>query len=170
MKLIASLEGKEHAIQIDPSGEITLDGQVYQVDARRLGPDVTSVLINGRSYDIDVEPLNPADPLDGRLAVRVRGRVIPVEILGERALKMKKARGLNPVASGPLKITSPMPGKLMRLLVAAGDKVLEGQGVAVVEAMKMENELKAQRSGLVKEVFAATGDTLERGTLILTIA
>ncbi len=70
---------------------------------------------------------------------------------------------------GPIASTAPMPGKVVKLLVSAGDQVTARQGVVVVEAMKMENELRAGRAGIVREVLVAEGASVEAGTPLLVI-
>ena len=99
------------------------------------------------------------DTLDGRLAVRVLGRVVRFEILGERRKKMKESQTGKLGLSGAGTIASPMPGKVIKHLVAVGDEVKEGDGVIVIEAMKMENELKAGIDGVVKEILIEEGKT-----------
>ncbi|MEI6806317.1 MAG: acetyl-CoA carboxylase biotin carboxyl carrier protein subunit [Myxococcaceae bacterium] len=175
MKFIANLEGVEHLISLEPVQTqesqylITLDGHDYRVDAHSMLSEIVTTIIDGKSYDIDIEKQNISDPLDGRLGVRVLGRVVYLEMLDERHKKMKDAQAVRFSESGLVRICSPMPGKILRLLVSEGDLVTEGQGLAVVEAMKMENELKSSKSGHVKEVFKKQGDSVDGGALLLTI-
>lgn len=175
MKLIANLNGEEHIITIDSAKtganlySITLDGREYQVDAHTMLSEIVTTIIDGKSYDIDIEQQNMADALDGRLGVRVRGRVVYLDMLDERHKKMRDAQAARFSEHGLVRICSPMPGKVLRVLVAAGDSVTEGQGLVVVEAMKMENELKSPKNGLVKELLAKPGESVEGGALLLTI-
>lgn len=175
MKLIANLNGEEHIVTVVPAktGEnlyaITLDGRKYQVDAHTMLSEIVTTIIDGKSYDIDIEQQNISDPLDGQLGVRVRGRVVYLDMLDERHKKMRDAQMARFSEQGLVRICSPMPGKVLRVLVSAGDAVTEGQGLVVVEAMKMENELKSPKSGQVKEVLAKPGESVEGGALLLMI-
>ncbi len=174
MKLIGTLESKEYKIVIENSDQphifyVSLDGRSYTLDAHAMASEIVTALIDNKSYDIDLDRVNINDALDGRMAVRVRGRVIDLEILEERRKKMKDAQATHFSQSGFARILSPMPGKILRILVAAEEQVVEGQGLVVVEAMKMENELKSPKNGVVKEVFAVAGDSVYSGALLMTI-
>lgn len=175
MRLIARVENQEHVVQIEPVSDqeniylIKIDNHEYHIDAHTMLSEIVTTIIDGKSYDIDIEQQNISDPLDGRLGVRVRGRVVYLEMLEERRKKMKDAQAVKFSESGLVKICSPMPGKVLRVLVSAGDLVSEGQGLAVVEAMKMENELKSPKNAKIKEVFFKPGDSVEGGAQLLTI-
>lgn len=174
MRFIANLHGNEHIIVVDNHGRddgaytMTLDGKSFDVDAKLMKSHIVSALIDNHSYDVDVERASP-EPLDGRLAVRVRGRVVRFEMLDERRKKMKEAQSSRFEHAGAATVSSPMPGKVMKLLVGEGDDVVEGQGVVVVEAMKMENELKAPKAGTVTVIRVKEGDAVESGAAMLVI-
>ena len=123
-------------------------------------PGVYSVLLDGHSYEVRVEE-TPAG-----LQVVVNGRRFQVEIEDPRSWSRKSRAGR---AEGVQPITAPMPGKVVRVLVAIGDAVEAGQGVVVVEAMKMQNELKALRAGIVLTVDAAEGATVTAGETLATL-
>lgn len=123
-----------------------------KADAREVEPDVFSVIVDGRSYEIRRDGENWT----------WRGRTFsadPPEIAASRTNR----------ASGAARIQSTMPGKVIRVLVAVGDKVSAGQGIVVVEAMKMQNEMKAPRAGTVKMLRAEPGGTIGAGDLIALI-
>jgi biotin carboxyl carrier protein len=174
MRFIATLHGKEHVIIVDNHGRddgaytMSLDGRPYDVDAQLMKSHLVSVLIDNHSYDVDVEK-STDEPLDGRLAVRVRGRVVRFEMLDERRHKMKEAQSTRFELAGVAIVRSPMPGKVMKLLVKEGDAVEESVGVVVIEAMKMENELKAPKAGTVTSIIVKDGDTIESGAVLLVI-
>jgi len=94
--------------------------------------------------------------------------VFPVEILDERRLRMRAAGGRFAV-EGPQTIVAPMPGKVVKVLVKVGDEVKEGQGLVVVEAMKMENELASPKDGVVKEIHAKENASVESGAKLLVV-
>lgn len=175
MRFIANLDGIKHIVILEPieghesQYSIALDSHRYLVDAHSMFSEIITTLIDGKSYDIDIEQQNISDPLDGRLCVRVRGRVVYLEMLDERHQKIKDAQAVRFSEQGLIKIYSPMPGKILRVLVSEGDLVQEGQGLLVIEAMKMENELRASKSGHVKEICVKQGESVESGTLLLTI-
>ena len=102
----------------------------------------------------------------GKVNVLVGETVYPLEILDERKLRLRRAAGKF-TSEGPQRIDAPMPGKVTRVLVKVGDEVQEGQGLLVVEAMKMENELKAPQAGTVRELTVAEGQNVDSGAQLL---
>jgi len=123
-------------------------------------PCVYSVLMDGRSYEARVEE-HP-----GMLVVVIDGYRFEVDVRDPRRLR-RGAGGRG--ADGVQTISAPMPGKVVRVLVAPGDAVEAGQGLLVVEAMKMQNELKAQRAGKVLTVSTREGATVTPGEILATI-
>jgi biotin carboxyl carrier protein len=99
--------------------------------------------------------------------VTVNGVSFEIALRDPKQLRHQTGTGED--SAGPASITSPMPGKLVKLLVAEGDSVKEGQGVAVVEAMKMQNELRALKSGTVERVRVVEGQSVNAGEVLLTI-
>jgi biotin carboxyl carrier protein len=171
MKLTAFLGDEEQEIEVRELDEnryaLTVGERTYHVDARAMEGRTWSLLIDGKSYEVDVE----ADPAAGspdRLMVRLRGSEFPMEVLDERRLRLREAAGGFAV-EGPVTVNAPMPGKVVRCLVAVGDAVEENQGVIVVEAMKMENELRAPKAGTVAELPVAEGQLVEGGTVLAVI-
>jgi acetyl/propionyl-CoA carboxylase alpha subunit len=176
IKFIATIDGRDHTIDVEPAGQesntyvMHLDGRPYEVDARRMPSQIVSILLGGRSYDVDLERIGRrGDSLDGRVHVRVRGRVVRLELLDERRVKMKEAQGVRLDVGGVVNIDSPMPGKVIKVLVKEGDPVEEGQGILVVEAMKMENELRAPKAGKVRSISVKEGDAVEGGARLAAI-
>ncbi|MGA2132565.1 MAG: biotin/lipoyl-containing protein [Bryobacteraceae bacterium] len=123
-------------------------------------PGVYSVLLDGRSYEARVEDSN------GSVIVFIDGHRFAVEIRDPR--RRSRATG-RPGAEGRLDVVAPMPGKVVRLLVAQGDTVEAGQGLLVVEAMKMQNELKAPKGGRVTILAARQGATVAAGEVLAVI-
>ncbi|HJU44888.1 MAG TPA: biotin/lipoyl-containing protein [Vicinamibacterales bacterium] len=157
--------------------QVTLDGRTHLVDARRVTDSALSLLLqNGdeqqavRSVDVAFTS-QPPDNLD----VHLLGRVIAVQARpsthpSTRHPHASRADGsLRGGVGGSQKIVSPMPGKIVRVLVKPGDQVRAKQGLVVVEAMKMENELRAARDGRVREVPAAEGQSVEAGAVLLVV-
>jgi biotin carboxyl carrier protein len=137
-------------------------GVSHTVDARVLEHGAVSLLVDGHSYDVEL------DELGDEVQVLVGSELLTVDVADERAVRLRAATAGFSV-SGKAVVTAPMPGKLVRVLVAPGEKVTEGQGLAVVEAMKMENELKSPKAGTVIEVFAKEGSTVEANAKLLSV-
>jgi biotin carboxyl carrier protein len=141
---------------------VSIDGHTWHVDAARIdGQSLSLILDSASSKDTVVT----VDRATGQLTVNVDGVPVPVIVDGRRHTR----RDDRHVGSGPQTIAAPMPGKVVRVLVKPGDAVTARQPVAVVEAMKMENELRAARDGTVAEVHAREGQSVDAGTLLLTI-
>jgi biotin carboxyl carrier protein len=143
----------------------SLDGRVRQVDAARIDAHDLSLVIDdgASSYDVGVT----SDPATGLLQVRIGTAVVDVALNGGR--RRRRDRGGGSAGAGPQRIVAPMPGKVVRIGVKPGDAVRARQTVVVVEAMKMENELKAGRDGVVGELLAVEGASVEAGALLVVI-
>ncbi|HMD34385.1 MAG TPA: biotin/lipoyl-containing protein [Vicinamibacterales bacterium] len=150
---------------------VTLDGRTFQIDAARIDGHTLSLLVDRVWLDETVRSVHdvtvaPGDAAAGTLTVRVGTTPMPVTVDGRR----RRARGAaSESGSGPQRIAAPMPGKVVRVLVAAGDAVRARQPLVVVEAMKMENELRADRDGTIAELHAREGLLVEAGALLLVI-
>jgi biotin carboxyl carrier protein len=156
---------------------VTVDRRTWHVDAARVDAHTLSLIVDGSSekgavplfqdgaFSSDVSVA--ADPSTGQLTVHVGPTPVEVTVNGRRRWGRKdESAG---TGSGPQRITAPMPGKIVRLLVKAGDTVAARQALVVVEAMKMENELRAARAGTIAEVQAREGASVEAGALLIVI-
>jgi len=123
-------------------------------------PGVYSILMDGRSYEARVEES------DGCVIVFIDGHRFEVGIQDPRRWSRRAGR---PGAEGRLNVSAPMPGKIVRLLVAEGDTVEAGQGLLVMEAMKMQNEMKAPKAGRVVSLTARAGATVVAGDMLAAI-
>jgi biotin carboxyl carrier protein len=123
-------------------------------------PGVYSVLVDGRSYEARVEES------DSCVVVFIDGHRFEVEIRDPRRWSRQSGK---PVVEGRLNVTAPMPGKIVRLLVVEGDTVESGQGLLVMEAMKMQNEMKAPKAGRVVSISAREGATVAAGDVLAAI-
>ncbi len=168
MHYVATVDENEREIEVtEPSPghyHIVLDGKVYDVDAQRVAERTLSLIVGGHAYQIEVE-----SPQDATSALLVRGSAVIVEVLDLRQVRLRRAQASSGVLDGPANMTSPMPGKVIAVLVKVGDVVQEGQGLVVVEAMKMENELKAPKAGTVSSVNALVGAVVDGGALLCVI-
>jgi biotin carboxyl carrier protein len=158
--------GESIACEVEALGPgryaLSTGGIRQEVDAQLLAHGDLSLLVGGTSYAVELQSVS------GHLRVRVRGEPFLLEVVDERHHHLRPA-GPDPSSDGPEVLRSPMPGKVVKLLVGPGDEVVEGQGLVVVEAMKMENELRAPRSGRVARIAVAEGAAVEGQAELLII-
>jgi len=175
MRYHAILRGEERLIEITLRAGayrvVIHDGpkecaapRILEVDAVHLPGHALGLLAGTRSARCDIEPGR-----EGRLSVLVGDTVHALELLDERRLRLSRAGGKFS-AEGPQRVDAPMPGKIVRVLVKVGDEVAEGQGLVVVEAMKMENELRSPRAGKVVELHAVEGAAVESGAKLAVVS
>ncbi|HEX6134846.1 MAG TPA: biotin/lipoyl-containing protein [Longimicrobiales bacterium] len=149
---------------------VDLEGERVRVDGEPLGPadlvglpgtPVRHLLLDGRSV-----PLVAQQDDDG-WKLHVKGWPVYAEVVDERtrAIRAMTARASGP--HGPKPVRAPMPGLIVRTEVSVGDRVRAGQGVVVMEAMKMENELKAEAEGVVSRVLIESGQAVEKGAVLV---
>jgi biotin carboxyl carrier protein len=144
---------------------VSLDGTVHEIDATRVGEYGLSLLFAqgaGRSRELHVVPAGAAE-----LLVTLDGRTAAVSVNSRRS-RRAAADGASH-AHGAQDVTAPMPGRVVRILVAEGDGVVAQQPVIVVEAMKMENELRSPKAGRVTRVAVTAGMSVEGGRVLIVI-
>jgi biotin carboxyl carrier protein len=159
MTLTAIVDGRAVPLQLERKGDTWLaNGRAASVLEVERG--VYSVLLEGRSLEARIERTGES------WAVIVAGRRIVIEIVDPRRL----TRGARPSGRvGRVTITAPMPGKVIRLLAAPGDQIEAGQGIVIIEAMKMQNELKSPKSGRLAALPIQEGATVAAGDLLAEI-
>ncbi len=141
---------------------LTCNGVRHQAEISQPEPGFLVIVIDGRIYRCQVDQL-----ADGSMEVEVNGRRLPVRV---RDLKhLRGSDGTGGSNTGSATLTAPMPGKVVRLLTSVGDEVKAGQGVLVVEAMKMQNEIQASRAGRVVEIHVREGQTVNSGEALAVI-
>lgn len=148
--------------------EVTIDGTTHHVDAVRIDPATLSLVVHDaaggrRSLAAALSPGGAPGAVD----VHVAGRRVPVQVQNGSGLGRRREAGAT--GSGPQRVLAPMPGKVVRVLVKPGDAVTARQGLVVVEAMKMENELRAARDGRVKDVSVVEGQSVDAGTVLVLV-
>ncbi len=165
MRFVAELEQETVLIEVT-EGEgrfkVKIGEEVWEVDARRLARGTWSILIGGASY------LAGVTEKDGRFLVDVNGETCRIRV-EEEARHRLRARGTAQSRAGGQVLVAPMPGKVVHVAVSEGQTVKPGDGLIVIEAMKMENEFKATAAGTVKEVRVQVGQSVNAGDLLLVI-
>jgi biotin carboxyl carrier protein len=142
--------------------DVTIDGVTVHVDAVRSGPTIYSVIEDGKQFEVMVDEKG-AHGFD----VLVGGRIFHLEAIDERTHLL--AGAVHGVASGPQSVEAEMPGKVVKVHLATGAAVQEGQGVLVVEAMKMENEVPSPIDGVLREISVCEGEAVEAGAPLFTV-
>jgi biotin carboxyl carrier protein len=167
-----TITGKDGAAQTysvelvrSKSGELVcrVNGEVIKggLDAQTPERDIISMLVGSKSYEVR------RDGSGAELQVTVGEERFAVDVRDPRSLKARRAKA--GASEGPKKITAPMPGKVVRIVSPAGTEVEAGQAVIVIEAMKMQNELKSPKKGIVKKITAAEGATVNAGDALAII-
>ena len=141
---------------------ISLDGEPVDADAVEIAPNNFSVLLNGKSHEILVTP-SP----NGTLTLQAAHREFVAEVIDPRAWRGRRHGALE--AEGRQQILAPMPGKIVRVLVQVGERVEAGQGLLVVEAMKMQNEIRSPKSGTVDRLLVKEGQPVNAGEVLAWI-
>lgn len=159
------VDGKTHRLELT-KGETTwhckVDGHSLDVDAALTARDVLSVLVGGDAFEIKRER-----SLAGELHLVVGSARYAIDVQDPRSLRTRRATA--GAEAGPQKIVAPMPGKIVRVIVTAGDEVKAGHGVMVMEAMKMQNEMKSPKDGKVQKILVAEGATVNPGDVLAVI-
>lgn len=168
MRYFAKLKGQKEPAPVDVESlgngrfSVKVGDKKYDVDALTLDHGAVSMIIDAQSFGVEFD-----EGAEG-VAVLLRGHITRVDIANERQLRLRAASAQFSVEGRQL-ICAPMPGKVVKVLVKVGDEVQANQGVVVVEAMKMENELKSPKAGKVTELFVKEGQTVENGAKLVVI-
>ena len=161
------VDGKSHRLELT-KGEKTwlckVDDQQIEVDAALTARDVMSILLRGDAFEVKRER-----SLEGELHLVIGSARYAVDVQDPRSLRTRRAAGDGDGEAGPQKITAPMPGKIVRVMVAEKDEVKVGQGVLVMEAMKMQNEMKSSKDGRVQKILTSEGSTVNAGDTLAVI-
>ena len=167
MKLKAQVSGNEHEISIDFEDGIAfaeVDSRLYEIEIRELA-DGQYLLVDGSSiYRCRVEAKRGSQ---SSFEVVLQGRAHEITIIDPKRLRGTDSAGAQ--HAGAAELVSPMPGKIVRVLVEVGAQVEIGTGIVVVEAMKMQNEMKSPKAGVVVSINAETGATVNAGDVLAVI-
>lgn len=163
MKYFARIGNNEYEVEVTES-QILLDGEVVDVDIVRSGtPELYSVLFGGHSHEL----LITSDRFN--YTVSIRSEQFQVQVQDERSRRLNQARKMPTLPDGELAVSAPIPGLVVKVLVAAGDAIEEGQSLVILEAMKMENEIRSMRPGVVKSIEVAPGQRVEQNAVLIVL-
>ena len=168
MKYFVTLRARTYEIDVG-GGRVTVDGEPFEAHLAAVpGTPLHHLLLAGSSWTVAAQPLEGIAPL--RWALGGVGERFEVEVLDDRTRQIQALTGRRAAPAGGGVVKAPMPGLVVRVEVAVGQRVEVGSGLVVVEAMKMENELRATRPGVVAAVHVAAGQTVDKGAALVTLA
>lgn len=159
-----TIDGKDHSLELQKDGPgwlCKVDGREVRIDAALPRPDVLSLLVDGKAYEIRRE----TDATG--IVLWVGNTRYAADLRDPRSLRNR--RGLGADHDGPKQLIAPMPGKVVRVLVREKDEVEAGQGLLVVEAMKMQNELKSPKKGVVQKLLVTEGTAVNPGDVLAIV-
>jgi biotin carboxyl carrier protein len=163
MTYVVAINGKSYRLELsraDARWSCRLDGREIEIDAMLVRPDVLSLRIGNKAFEVKHEQVGG----DQRLWVGSTGFI--AEVRDPRSLR---GRGRTVDDSGPRRLTAPMPGKIVRVLVSQGAAVEAGAGVLVVEAMKMQNEIKSPKNGTIQKILVSEGVAVNAGDTLAIV-
>jgi biotin carboxyl carrier protein len=164
----ATVDGRTFRVEVRTQGarggprgrySVSLDGAPFEVEVAGLAAPLVSLLVGGESHEVGLEKR------PGGFTVLLPGETVAVDL----TVAARDASAPLHQAHGPARLTAPMPGRVVRVLSAVGTDVAAGQGLVVIEAMKMENEIRAPRAGRVQEVVVYEGQAVEAGALLAVV-
>ena len=163
MKYVTVINDTRFEIEIGNDGSLKVNGEPREVDFLALGPSLYSILMDHRSYEMVIEER------EGSTEVLMQGRLYTGQVMDERAQLLASRRGTLGVDSGELSIKAPMPGLIIAIPVTEGQEVTKGQTIAILESMKMQNELKAPRDAVVQRISVQVEQSVEQNKLLITL-
>lgn len=165
MKLKAEIENEDYDIDIVRDGRdvtATVNGRTYQLDASQPEPNVYLLKNENRIFEISVSRLS-----NDNFQVRSHSNELEITVFDPKRLRGSNAESSS--IDGKAEIRTAMPGKLVRIIAPAGTEVQKGDGVVVVEAMKMQNELRSPKDGVIQEIRFEEGATVNSGDILAVI-
>ena len=164
MKYITTIGEQEYTIEIINHKLIKVDGVPYEVDFSSIsGQPVYSLLIDGKSYE------GYMYPDDDDWEVLLQGSMYAVNVEDERERRLRQALGDGPSQHGEFHLKAPMPGLVVTVPVSEGQQVAKGDVLIILESMKMQNELKSPRDGVISRTRVKEGDSVERKQTLLSV-
>jgi biotin carboxyl carrier protein len=164
MKLTITIQRTERTVELSHSSDgpsWQIDGRTIEADAVEISPGIYSILVHGKSIEVRIEGNS------SQLRIVANGREYLATIVNSREFKKNRAGAAQ--IEGRQNVLAPMAGKIIRTLVKAGDEVRSGQGLLIVEAMKMQNEIRSPKSGKVERVTVVEGQTVNPGDIVAVV-
>jgi biotin carboxyl carrier protein len=165
MTIYLEMDGRQRKVRLERDAEerchVWLDDEPVEADAHLLRPGMLSLIVDGRAHRIVLE-----EAVD-EMAVHVGRERFAYRVNDPRSLRSRR-RG-SEIGDGPATLKASMPGRVVRVVHAKGDAVAAGQGVLVIEAMKMQNEIKSPKDGTVAQLMVAAGDTVSAGQVLAVV-
>jgi biotin carboxyl carrier protein len=164
MKYVATIDGQEYHVSPEESGIVMVDGLPYEIDLQSIdGGFHYSLLVGPASHEVFVEQCEDV------CFVTIEGHRYQVQVEDERLRRLGERRAEAREGPGEADVASPMPGVVVAVLVQEGQIVKTGQGLAILEAMKMENEIRSSRNGVVEQVAVIPGQRVSQDDVLLRI-
>ena len=162
MKYFVTIGHREVEVELGPQG-IRVDGQEVTADLAEMdGTDVHSLLLDNRSHRVQVSRNGSGD-----WTLHLSGGHFQAEVVDERTRAIREMASTKEAAPGPKALRAPMPGLVVKVEIQEGDEVAPGQGLVIVEAMKMENELKSESAGIVGRILVSPGQAVEKDQVLV---
>jgi biotin carboxyl carrier protein len=158
-----TIDGKSYRLELDRINgrwACRLDGRTLEADAVLVRPDVLSLRLGAHAFEVKCERIA------GEMQISVGSERYIAEVRDPRSLR---GRARTADEHGPRKLTAPMPGKVVRILVRPGSEIEAGAGILVVEAMKMQNEVKSPKKGTVQKILVAEGAAVNAGDILAIV-
>ena len=163
MKREVHIDGKKRVVEFDRRGEdwtFRVDGKTVEAEVAEISSGVYSILLGGRSFEARVAPHGE------RLTVEVGSSRMTAEVIDPTHRRRERGEAER---EGVQQIAAPMPGKVVRLLIEQGSPVEAGQGILVLEAMKMQNEVRSPKSGTVERLLVKEGQAVNAGDVLAVV-
>jgi biotin carboxyl carrier protein len=165
MKYLTTVNEIEYEVELLEDGSVLVNDRRYQVDFSHIdGGQKFSLLVDGQSF----EAFLSEDSEDG-MQVVIEGVRYSVEVIDEHEKLLRQAGADSASLSGVFELVAPMPGLVVKVPVAVGDRVEKGDVLVILESMKMQNELKSPQPGIVTEVNVADGDNVEKRDVMVAL-
>jgi len=155
-----------HVVDLEKAGagyRVLLDGKPVDADVVLAAPNAVSVILNGAAFEVHVAPT-----LEGGYKLQTGPHEYLANVQDPRAWRGRKGGAVE--AEGRQQVIAPMPGKVVRLLVKAGEEVQTGQGLVVVEAMKMQNEIRSPKTGKIERLQVKEGQAVNAGEVLCVVS
>jgi biotin carboxyl carrier protein len=168
VKLIARVGDQEHQVDLVRDGQsvsVEIDGRVYSLEVHQNEENNYLLLDGVKVYDCRVAPSGPKQT--DSFVVSLRSQNYEVGVVNPK--KLRTNQNADQQHHGTSEIVAPMPGKVVKILVEEGAEVEKGAGIIIVEAMKMQNEMKAPRAGIVKSIKVSPGNTVNAGDVLAIV-